>query len=559
MKFISPKTRIRLGVWLLLLSSSAVALAGSATWSPDPSNFLWNDPNHWVPQSIPDGPDDVATFTTSNELTVLVDKPTELNALVFGLGAEPFDLLVEGDFFQGQVLNLSGTGVINQSGIVQTLEGRTLSGSFQVGGTVQFTQHATVGAMVNLVARGGLSRGSGAKVQFLDFSSAGEASISTESAIQGGSGGGFTIFADQSTAGDAVVTNFGATVKNREGGTTQFKGTASAGRGLFTNSAAIVPSATAGATEFLENSSAADATFINVGSTRDGSEAGVTRFFDTVTAADATLIANGDIEPGSIEFYDASDGGTARVQLIQNGELNISSHLAPGVTIGSLEGSGVVELGERDLSVGTNGLGTSFSGVIQGNGGLVKLGAGTLQLISANSYSGGTTVNEGALAVYNRSGFATGSGPVQVNAGVLGGQGTIAGAVTLGSGSGAGAVLAPGQGAAHLARLQMESSLTWKSDGSYRCRLNTKKGKSDQVLANGVTIESGAQFNLQVIGQERLRPGRSATLLDNTSATPIAGTFANLPDGATISAGPNTLQVSYSGGDGNDLTLTAVR
>ena len=39
---------------------------------------------------------------------------------------------------------------------------------------------------------------------------------------------------------------------------------------------------------------------------------------------------------------------------------------------------------------------------------------------------------------------------------------------------------------------------------------------------------------------------------------PIIGTFMNLPDGGTITAGNNTFQANYEGGDGNDLTLTVV-
>jgi hypothetical protein len=48
------------------------------------------------------------------------------------------------------------------------------------------------------------------------------------------------------------------------------------------------------------------------------------------------------------------------------------------------------------------------------------------------------------------------------------------------------------------------------------------------------------------------------TVIDNTAATPIAGTFANLADGSTITIGSNTFQAGYEGGDGNDLTLTVV-
>jgi hypothetical protein len=47
-------------------------------------------------------------------------------------------------------------------------------------------------------------------------------------------------------------------------------------------------------------------------------------------------------------------------------------------------------------------------------------------------------------------------------------------------------------------------------------------------------------------------------VINNTSATPIAGRFGNLPDGATVTVGSNTFLANYEGGDGNDLTLTVV-
>lgn len=77
------------------------------------------------------------------------------------------------------------------------------------------------------------------------------------------------------------------------------------------------------------------------------------------------------------------------------------------------------------------------------------------------------------------------------------------------------------------------------------------------MVANGVTIESGAQFNL-VAPNRKLPAGVSAIIISNTSATPIADAFANLPDGGTITARGNTFQATYKGGDGNDLTLTVL-
>ena len=66
------------------------------------------------------------------------------------------------------------------------------------------------------------------------------------------------------------------------------------------------------------------------------------------------------------------------------------------------------------------------------NGGLTKLGVGTLVLTEASTYSGGTTVSNGMLLVNNVTGSGTGAGAVTVASGAtLGGSGTIAGTVTL--------------------------------------------------------------------------------------------------------------------------------
>ena len=60
-------------------------------------------------------------------------------------------------------------------------------------------------------------------------------------------------------------------------------------------------------------------------------------------------------------------------------------------------------------------------------------------------------------------------------------------------------------------------------------------------------------------GFQTLTIGTVFTVINNTAATPISGTFANLEDGSTINAtAGNKLQVSYEGGTGNDLTLTVV-
>ena len=96
-------------------------------------------------------------------------------------------------------------------------------------------------------------------------------------------------------------------------------------------------------------------------------------------------------------------------------------------------------------------------------------------------------------------------------------------------------------GASKAITLTIQSALNFKADSTCTCRLNTKKTKHDQVVAKGVRIESGAQFNFKVIGNKELRVGKSATVISNTSANPISGTFSNLPDGSTFTVGPQHL------------------
>jgi autotransporter-associated beta strand protein len=291
-------------------------------------------------------------------------------------------------------------------------------------------------------------------------------------------------------------------------------------------------------------------------------EPGTLVVIDTATAGNANITANGGVDGsagGLVIFADKSKGGKAIITLNGNSELDISTHNAPGVTIGSLAGQGSVLLGPNTLTIGSNNQSTTFAGVIQDNGSLTKTGTGTLTLTGANTYTGLTTVNAGVLKVANRSGSATGTGAVTVNSGTLGGKGSITGPTTIGTGTGAGAFLAPSVGSSKPATLHLQGLLTFNSDSSYAWTLSTKHAAADQVVANGVTIQSGAQFDLTAVGNKKLQRGQVFTVISNTSASPFNSAFANLGEGAIITAGRNKLQASYSGGDGNDLTLTVVR
>ena len=102
---------------------------------------------------------------------------------------------------------------------------------------------------------------------------------------------------------------------------------------------------------------------------------------------------------------------------------------------------------------------------------------------------------------------------MNVNAGTLGGKGIIAGATTIGTGSGGGAFLAPGLGTNKQATLTIQSALTFNSDATYTCTFKAKRNKArtDLVIANGVTI-NGATLNLSGQTQGTLKRGLRLTL-----------------------------------------------
>ena len=346
-------------------------------------------------------------------------------------------------------------------------------------------------------------------IQFHNFASAGD---QTNFAVDGS----IIDFFDSSNAGSATITN--------NGGSIHFTDSASAGTSSITS---------------------------NPG--------GITELFTDATAASATLTASSVAgSPAIILFSFTSSGGTSRNILKgKNAQLEVFGHTGP-LTVGSIQGNGVVILGATNLIVGSNNLSTTFSGLIQdgiyGSGGqLSKIGKGNLTLSGANTYTGGTAVSGGTLLVKNQTGSATGTGAVQVNSGTLGGTGSISGPVTIGNGTTKGTLL--GGTATAPGNLIINSMLTFAPRSTYKWVLNRTTLTAGKITALGVSINNST-LSFAPVGSGTLAHGTSFTVIDNISANPIVGTFANLPDGEILTSGGITVQANYHGGTGNDLILT---
>jgi fibronectin-binding autotransporter adhesin len=146
------------------------------------------------------------------------------------------------------------------------------------------------------------------------------------------------------------------------------------------------------------------ATANNIAFNFDGSEL---RMQGTTSLGNATVTM---ADNAALTMQQGASGGTAAVTL-SGGWLIITALAGAGTTVGSIAGgSGIISLGSKTLTVGGNNQSTTYGGRIEGSGGsLVKEGTGSLTLSGNSTYSGGTSLNAGTLAVGHNNALGTGA------------------------------------------------------------------------------------------------------------------------------------------------------
>jgi len=266
------------------------------------------------------------------------------------------------------------------------------------------------------------------------------------------------------------------------------------------------------------------------------------------------------ISGGNIVFTGSSSytGGTT----IQGGRLTIGNGGTAGSIVGNVANAGTLGFNRSDA--------LAYTGTISGAGQLVKLGAGSLTLSAAQTYSGTTTVSGGRLVVADTGSFTAssrivvdGSGaelrynsaaplarPLTLIQGILSGTGTIGTAVSIG----VNVVLSPGNSPGTQA---FTSLLEWAPGGSYQWELNALTGSPgtnwDLVNVTSGTFDlsslattSGNQFWLDVVTLDAL----DAT---GSLASPYDGGSYTLPI-ASYNQANFLLPAGFSNAAGADLT-----
>src|SRR5439155_21158774 len=150
----------------------------------------------------------------------------------------------------------------------------------------------------------------------------------------------------------------------------------------------------------------------------------------------------------------------------------------------------------------------AIAAIVSGSVGLIKAGAGVLSLSSANTYSGGTTINGGTIVVNSSSNLGSIFGGLTVNAGTLEvatGFSTVR-AITLGD-------------AASTFQIDPSQTYTVTSAIAGSGALN-KTGSGTMVLSGSNTFIGGTN-----VSAGTLRISASERLADLGALTVSGGTF----------------------------------
>lgn len=283
----------------------------------------------------------------------------------------------------------------------------------------------------------------------------------------------------------------------------------------------------------------------------------------------ATTVSEGALElskanlaiPGALSIGDnASAPGSHLVRILSAGQLAASAPVtinASGVldlssaffapqTVGSLTGSGPTKLGVSSLSIGGDNTDTQYNGQFTGTGTLIKQGAGKFTLGgTSDQFFGSTVVNAGTLNVANW----IPASPVSVNAGAK-----LMGGGLVGNIASAGGIVSPG--CCPATKKLSSKNLVLDSASTFPVELlGTNAGVFYSQLAVTGTVDLGNATLGATLGFNSAVSNKFI-IIDNDSNDPVTGTFKNLPEGATLIIGGAQFQITYHGGDGNDVALT---
>ena len=248
-------------------------------------------------------------------------------------------------------------------------------------------------------------------------------------------------------------------------------------------------------------------------------------------------------------------------------------------TIKSIDGAGTIDIESSQTLTAGDATNKTFSGVIQGSGGLAKTGTGTLTLSGTNTYTGDTTISQGGITLQgqlesgNYDGLIANSGTFTIDSSS---NQTLAGVI-----SGTGALNKSGSGTLTLSGTNTYSGSTTITNGTISVSSSANLGATpgsadaDNIIFNGGTLSATNDFTLgtnkgiTLTGNGTIDVSSSNTmtfdgiitdsgnLTKSGSGTLVLG-GANQNDGIiTVNAGTLEISDQYSLGSSSGGTVVA--
>lgn len=294
----------------------------------------------------------------------------------------------------------------------------------------------------------------------------------------------------------------------------------------------------------------------------DTGDSGVVLFEGAVSAVDGDVTISGTGEYTGVALASNSQAdvsGSGKLTIDGAGGLGRGVHLAPNVSASTADGDLLIQ----GTASGLDGVDLEGSQIVTtGTGSADISGSSLLMSQMATIYSGGnvavdvngdaslaTIVSIGDVSVRSASGVIRDhDNPVDVSGANVTFSGIVAPGITQGI-------------------LNVSGDFNFEDGSLFNLDLDgvlpgEGAGNHDQLsVAGGITISSNV--GLVLTQSTTFALGETITILENDGSDPVNGAFSGLPEGSFIAStgdgvASQLFRISYTGGDGNDVVLTAL-
>ncbi|MFJ8106319.1 autotransporter [Streptomyces sp. NPDC096132] len=278
-----------------------------------------------------------------------------------------------------------------------------------------------------------------------------------------------------------------------------------------------------------------------------GAPIGGGKYHDTLAAPGAgdVVIAGtkgNDVTFAAAQYYDGSTTvEKGAVLRLGSGAAGGDGSLLTGTTRRRIVNDGTLVVRNTKTPVSLSTIG--------GSGALVQSGAATTTLTGSSvTYTGTTTVRKGTLALRSGATLVNSRAIRLTSAGArldMGGSALRVTSTLVGKGAVRGSVTNEGV---------VTSGLTVSGDYTQNGQGHLVLGERPLKVGGRVRLAGGLDLSAKAEAEEA---AKEIAVLDHTGRGAVSGTFEGLREGAEVKLADTVYRISYRGGDGNDVLLTA--